>query len=83
MSIKQDVKLVKELLPSHYEVKESSRKGSIHCVSRTGLRTTNGNDDDKTFDAFFKTVKSKFGERFQELFHNTCAYHCDFTIYLK
>lgn len=81
--IEDDIKFVRSLLPSHYDVHESTTRGSIHCVSKTGLKTPEGNDDDEAFDGFFIEVKEHFGDRFQEVFHNTCAWHINFTIYLK
>ncbi len=91
--MKTEIEFVKSLLPAHYIVKESSKKGSIHCVSEIGIRklpylNTNGrlisdDEDEAAWDRFFKSVKQHFGDRFQEIDHNTCFCHVNFTIYLK
>lgn len=90
---KEDLEFVKSLLPSHYEVGESKKAGSIHCVSEIGLRKlpylgSSGNlitdqEDDPSFFRFVKSIKQYFGDRYQEIDHNTCFCHVDFTIYLK
>lgn len=91
--IQRDIEIVKEILPDHYTVKESLTKGSIHCKSGIGIRKPpyvgrNGKiiddaEDESEWDSIFNTIKNCFGDRFQEVSHNTCAWHIDFTIYLK
>lgn len=80
MPIDQDVLFVKQILPDHYDVKESKRKGSIHCKSPVGISDT---PPEAVWNHIFGTIKRFFGDRFQEVFHNTCTNHVDFTIYLK
>jgi hypothetical protein len=72
-AIQDDIDFVRSILPDHYEVKESKKAGSIHCKSPIGIEG----------DAFIYKVADHFGERFQEVYHNTCFRHVDFTIYLK
>lgn len=107
----EDILFVKSILPNHYEVKKSKTVGSIHCVSKTGIRKSpykirvrekaefDRNDpmvmykyrdivvddaeDEEHWNYIFQAIKKHFGERFQEVFHNTCFCHVDFTIYLK
>lgn len=91
--MKEEISFIKHLLPSHYEVYEGTKPGTIHCVSETGLRKLpylnksgkfiTDDEDDESFDRFLKSLKIKFKDRFQEVFHNTCFCHVDFTIYLK
>jgi len=92
--IARDVKFVIDLLPSHYTVQESNKTGSIHCKSDIGIRkppyvnqstgrTINDAEDDKKWFQILSSIKNHFGERFQEVFHNTCFCYVDFTIYLK
>lgn len=81
--IQQDIDFVKKVLPTHYTIKESKKASSIHCQSSIGLRTKHGGDDDEHWALFFLAIKKHFGSRFQEVFHNTCAWHSDFTIFLK
>lgn len=40
-------------------------------------------EDDEHWEYIFEAIKQHFGERFQEVSHNTCFCHVDFTIYLK
>lgn len=82
-SVQKDIAFVKSLLPEHYVVQESSKKYSIHCRSSIGLRTLSGDNDNERFDEFFKRIKEYFKDRFLEVNHITCAYHQNFTIYLK
>lgn len=89
----EDIQFVKSLLPMHYEVTESKNPGSIHCVSAIGLRklpylsskghVIDDDEDDDSFNRFVTSLKIYFGDRFQEVYHNTCFCHVDFTIYLK
>lgn len=92
--VAKDIAFVQKLLPSSYMVNESTKRGSIHCKSKTGLRLSpyfnqstgkkvDDAEDEEMWEYVFKAIKQHFGERFQEVFHNTCAWHCDFTIYLK
>jgi hypothetical protein len=96
----EDIEFVKKILPEHYTVQESKRKGSVHCKSEIGIRkspytvypykeqperavTVTDAEDDEHWEYIFQAIKQHFGERFQEVFHNTCFCHVDFTIYLK
>lgn len=79
----EDLNKVKRLLPNHYEVKESNKRGSIHCVSKIGIRKGIDSEDDEHWEYIFQGIKKHFGSRFQEVYHNTCFCHTDFTIYLN
>lgn len=92
--IAKDILFIKSVLPSHYIVSESNKRGSVHCKSEKGIRLSpylnqstgtmvTDAEDDEMWGYIFKAVKQHFGERFQEIFHNTCFCHVDFTIYLK
>lgn len=74
--LRRGVEFISYILPN-YEVTESKKPCSIHCKSNTGIQK------DHVWDAIFQVIKNYFGERFQEVYHNTCTYHVDFTIYLK
>jgi hypothetical protein len=93
-TIQDDIDFVRSILPDHYEVKESKKAGSIHCKSEKGIRKSpflnestgrmiNDAEDEEHWSYIFRAVKQHFGERFQEVYHNTCFCHVDFTIYLK
>jgi hypothetical protein len=93
-NITVDIDFVCTILPDHYEVRESKTPGSIHCVSNIGIRKTpylsksTGNmitdaEDDEHWGYIMQAIISHFGPRFQEVDHNTCFCHIDFTIYLK
>lgn len=89
----KSIMFVKSILPDHYTVTEAKKLGSVHCKSEMGIRkppyTNNAGtlvddaEDEKAWDVFFEDIKNHFGDRFQEVFHNTCFCHTDFTIYLK
>lgn len=77
-----DMNFVKSILPNHYTVEESKRKGSVHCKSEIGIRKGEDAEDEESWSYIFNAIKKYFGTRFQEVFHNTCFCHVDFTIYL-
>jgi hypothetical protein len=92
--INADIFFVKSILPESYTVQESKKKGSIHCKSSIGIRKSpylnqstgtvvKDAEDDEHWDYIFKAIVNHFGKRFQEIYHNTCFCHVDFTIYLK
>jgi hypothetical protein len=91
-SIQEDIEFAKSILPNHYVVEESKTKDSIHCKSETGFVKPPYEDyrglitdaeDEIAWASFKCTTKAYFGNRFQEVYHNTCFCHIDFTIYLK
>lgn len=91
--INYDCAFIRGLLPKTYTVQESKKIGSVHCKSSTGIRkypyiNSAGNliddaEDDEKWSEIFEAIENHFGNRFQEVFHNTCAWHVDFTVYLK
>ena len=78
-----DIPFVKMLLPNHYTVEESKKKGSIHCHSKIGIRMGTDAEDDEHWGYIVHAIKRTFKDRFLEIFHNTNFCHTDFTIYLK
>lgn len=92
--IAKDVAFVSKILPAHYIVCESNKPGSIHCKSPIGIRLSpyvnqstatrvTDAEDEEMWGYIMKALKQHFGARFQEVNHNTCFCHVDFTIYLK
>jgi hypothetical protein len=92
--IQSDLSFVRSILPNHYTVQESKKKGSIHCQSEIGIRKSpylnpsTGNmvtdaEDDNRWKDVLQSLKSHFGDRFLEVYHNTCFCHVDFTIYIR
>lgn len=92
--ILRDIDFMQKILPSHYIVQESNKRGSVHCKSSIGIKLppyinkSTGNwvidqEDEEMWDYIMKAIKQNFGDRFQEVFHNTCYCHIDFTVYLK
>lgn len=77
-----DIDFVKSILPDHYTVQESKRKGSIHCVSEIGIRHKIDADDDEHWEYICMAIEKHFGDRLLEIGENTCFCHIDFTIYL-
>lgn len=82
-TILADINFVKSILPDHYEVKESKKAGSVHCKSSVGIRKGIDSEDEEHWSYIMKALQNRFGERLQEVYHNTCFCHVDFTIYLK
>jgi hypothetical protein len=82
-NINQDIQFVQSILPNHYEVKESKTKGSIHCKSSIGIKQNADDEDDEQWSYILTAIKNHFSTRFQEVYHNTCTFHVDFTIHLK
>lgn len=80
MYIAKDIEFVRSILPDHYLVQESSRRGSIHCKSSIGIDDT---PPENHWKAVFGAIKGYFDDRFQEVYHSTCSNHVNFTIYLK
>lgn len=70
---------MKNILPSHYEITEGDNW--IRCKSRIGLRTNNDGDDDEAWSYVFGAIKNKY-ITLKEIYHNTCAFHQDFIIYI-
>lgn len=92
--ILRDIQFIQVILPSHYIVQESTKRGSIHCKSSIGIRLppyqnkstgnlVNDAEDEEMWGYVMNAMKQYFGIRFQEVFHNTCYCHVDFTVYLK
>jgi hypothetical protein len=78
-----DIEFVEKVLPDHYRVSESNRKGSIHCQSAIGIRHKIDADDDEHWEYIVNAIKNYFGDRFMEIDHNTNFCHVDFTIHLR
>lgn len=79
LQLKKDIETVKKILPSHYKVTASSKPYNVHCVSKKGISDA----DEKTFDRIMDQFRKSFGKRFQEVYHEVCTNHLDFTVYLK
>lgn len=90
----RDIEFMKRILPDYYIVQESNKRGSIHCKSDRGIRLSpyrnestgamvTDAEDEEMWSYIVGAIKQNFGDRFQEIFHNTCFCHTDFTVYLK
>jgi hypothetical protein len=70
----------------------------IRCRSEKGIRkapyqdtksltdekfTVTDAEDDEHWSYIFEAIKQHFGEKFMEVYHETCSYHLDFFIYYK
>lgn len=76
---RDDVEFMVKVLPTHYTC--NLRPHGVHCVSSEGIPEDQGYDEH--WDLIVKAIKQNFGERLQEIYHNTCTNHVDFTVYLK
>lgn len=81
--VQKDIQAMQSILPSHYKVNESKRKGSIHCKSKVGLRENIDADDEEHWGYVLKAIKSRFAERFIEISHNVNFCYTDFTVFLR
>jgi hypothetical protein len=50
-------------------------QGIISCKSREGI------ESDAEWEKFMASVKEYFGAAFKEVYHSTCTYHLNFTVY--
>lgn len=67
---------VEDILPRYYEVNELLT-GIIRCISSKD----EGIEDDNEWEIFKSLTKNYFGDSFQEIHHDTCMNHIDFTVY--
>lgn len=81
--IEQDIQFIKSILPEHYQVKESKKAGSVNCKSSIGIRKGVDSEDEEHWSYIVKSMRGYFGNRLQEVYHNTCFCHVDFTVYLN
>lgn len=82
--IEQDIEFMRSILPDTYTVTETSTtKGSIHCVSSTGIFKHIDAEDNEHWEYVFKAIQNYFKERFSEVYHITCFNHVNFIVYLK
>lgn len=77
MEKKTNVEIMKGILPSDYVCEE--RKDGVHCYSSIGIEDRT----DSEWNGIFGQIKKQFGNKFSEVFHQTCARHKRFTVYLK
>ncbi len=73
----EETKWMQKILPDHYTC--VSKENGVHCHSRKGI---DDNDKEHWF-YIFEAIKQKFGDRFIELYHQTCTNHQKFTVYLR
>lgn len=66
--------IIKGLLPEHYYCEET--KGGINCKSNIGM-------SEGSYVAFIDGIKDIFKKQFQEIFHQVCTDHLQFTVFLK
>jgi len=72
----EEAKTIKKLLPPHYKC--SPRENGVHCQSELGI-----DDDGQEWQEFMKQIRLRFKDRFMEVFHQTCARHVKFTVFLR
>ena len=70
----KDVEIMQRILPSSYTCEE--RVDGVHCYSDIGI-------DDSEWNEKVGQIKKSFGNRFSEVFHQTCADNKKFTVYFK
>lgn len=68
-------KYMRDLLPDHYTC--FNKVNGVHCVSDDGIA------DEEQWQYTMLAIKKQFGSRFMEVYHETCANHCAFTVYIR
>lgn len=75
----KEAEWVRKRLPLSYVCEP--REHGVYCSSPSGI--PDNPIGGKFWDKFCDEVESTFGDRFQEIYHQTCTHHSAFTIYLK
>lgn len=75
---RDDLNFMKLVLPTHYTC--ALRPHGVHCKSSEGIDECK---DEDHWDLIVKAIQQNFGDRLQEIYHNTCTNHVDLTVYLK
>ena len=76
---RDDLEFMMRVLPTHYTC--VLRPHGVHCYSSEGIPEDKG--EDEHWELIVKAIEQNFGDRFQEIFHQTCTDHLKFTVYLK
>lgn len=80
----QDIAFLRSILPDHYTVQPSKEGNThVHCVSPKGLRIPPDGDDDEAWHYTMMAIRRHFGTRLYEVYHHTCSYYQNFTVYLR
>lgn len=79
VTYRDDLEFMVRVLPTHYTC--VLRKHGVHCYSEIGIDENEPNEEHWNF--IVDAIKQNFGDRFQEIFHQTCTDHLKFTVYLK
>lgn len=77
MSLDADIEFITSILPYHYEVRESKKRGNVYCRSNIGI------PEDDLWRLLVDKLKEHFGNRLVEIYHNVCYLHSDFVVYLQ
>ncbi len=75
--MEKETEFMNRLLPDHYTCEE--RENGVHCYSDIGISEEGCN----VWDTVMEEIREEFGDRFIEVFHQTCTNHVKFTVYLK
>ena len=73
----KDVEIMQRILPTSYTCEE--RVDGVHCYSDIGIDDSEWNG----IHGILGQIKKSFGNRFSEVFHQTCADNKKFTVYFK
>jgi hypothetical protein len=79
----EDLFFVRSVLPYHYKCQVLEPQSCIICKSAIGIQLEPGFEDEQQWKHVFAAFQQHFGSRFMEVNHATCAYHCNFSIYIK
>ena len=73
----KDVDFMRRVLPDHYTCEP--RENGVHCHSLIGVE----DNDPEHWEYIFLAIKQQFGDRFMEVYHQTCTDHLKFTVYIR
>ena len=73
----EDAIYMQKLLPDHYTCE--TRENGVYCNSRIGVDDC----DPEHWDYIYKAILQKFGDRFMEVYCQTCTNYMSFTVFLR
>ncbi len=68
--------------PYKINVREKDNDKGVLSYKYKTITVTDA-EDEEHWGYIFEAIKQHFGKRFQEVSHNTCHNHVDFTVYFK
>ena len=76
--INDAVDFITAVMPGHYSVE--GRNYGVFCQSKSGINEKN---NDFEFGEIMVSIRENFKDTFQEVYHQVCANHSSFSVFLK